>query len=429
MTLYDILLRSLSAMERGKDIFCSYSGNVDWVIPVEKERFLYFQKSMHHWPKTFTNSLHQPALRTMEDLINYVTYFLHMNCGGEGDLLNTELVSTVMETLPGYFAIGGTGAQAANYLSHAGYTNIYLHLPIFTSYFKDLLSPTIHIFENNDYYENRMGKDIYSLSEIHCIIDFAIGAAYQIADDILHTTRPDRVILSHDRCNSSLHISESFVEELNKPHPFISFLISGFNTLRNIGDLHHFARENENIIHRYRQAHPGNRSIHVEEGDHWEREEERRSIVFNSMYPLVDSIGMNEKEFSSIMSYHNFSASEPFSGLYGLIHRYGLKRVNVHTSQSCYVVSSYPVEQELLAIGLGILLSSARAYYGTFVEVDKLEQLIKETKSLSTSRTIPPAQKMSNGYYSLTIPTLQGMKIVSSLGLGDAFTAGVMAYL
>jgi len=83
MNLYHFIKRSLREISWTKHIFCGYSGNVDWVVRLQGEDFLRFQNQLGLWPDSFSESLCNPEIKTLSDLINYVTYFLHTASGGK----------------------------------------------------------------------------------------------------------------------------------------------------------------------------------------------------------------------------------------------------------------------------------------------------------------------------------------------------------
>ena len=194
----------------------------------------------------------------------------------------------------------------------------------------------------------KFGKEILSLSEIHCIFDYVPKLLIVLVMKYFILKKADRIILSHDRCNSNIYISEAFKQELLKSHIKSSFLISGFNAIRKLEDLVRFVKENQLIIEHFRKAHPFSSSIHLEEGDHWDKEKERREIIFSAIYPLVDSLGMNKREFERITFLNNLKNDDPIQSLYAMACSYGLKRVCVHSSEYCLVVSSTQLSKKYL---------------------------------------------------------------------------------
>jgi ADP-dependent phosphofructokinase/glucokinase len=429
MNLYQFLKKSLQEIRWERSIFCGYSGNLDWVVSLQNDQFLRFEEKMGFWPDSFSKNLCIPEIYTIPELINYVTYFMHTASGGEGDLKKMDLVEVVMQSTSGYFSIGGTGAQAANFLAHLGLSHVHLHLPIYNAYFAQVLHPNLHVYHNTSFYAKEMGKEIVSsLSEVHCIFDYAMGTLYRIGNKVFKTRRSDRIILSYDRCNSNLHISEAFKKELLKPKKEISFLVSGFNSLRKTEDLSRFVKKNQLIIEQFRKTHP-KASICVEEAHYWDKEKERIETVAKNIYPMVDSVSMNVREFQTIRRCLGFQNRDPVEALHAIASKYGIRRVGVHSGENCIVVSTYPLEQEILADSLGILLSGAKAYYGRFVGREELEKFLVTFRDFACSKEIPVPKPLGGGYQAFIIPTLKGIPIVSTLGLGDAFAAGLLVYL
>lgn len=429
MNLYQFLKRSLQEINWKRDIFCGYSGNLDWVVSLQGDRFLRFEEEMGFWPQVFSESLYTPEIYTVSELINYVTYFMHISSGGEGDLKRTELVEAIMQSMPGHFSIGGTGAQAANFLACFGFPHVHLHLPIYNVYFAQVLHPNLHVYHNTSFYAKELGKGVTSsLSEIHCIFDYLPGTLYRLGNQILKTKKSDRIILSYDRCNSDIRISEAFKEELREPRKESSFLISGFNSFRRIEDLSRFLNENRLIIKQFREVN-SKASICVEEAHYWDKEEERAKKVAEIIYPMVDSVSMNIREFRVIQRCLGFQDQDPIKVLYAIACQYNIRRVGIHSGDRCFVVSAYPPEQEMLADSLGILFSSAKAHYGRFIGKDEIEKFLMTFRDFARSREIPKPKPLGENYRAFVIPTLKGIPIVSTLGLGDAFTAGLLVYL
>jgi ADP-dependent phosphofructokinase/glucokinase len=428
--LYDVIKSAFFNIDKSKDIFCSYNGCIDLILPIRESTFISFQQRKKYFPHKFSDALYISELSTLKDLINFVIYFLHLSSGGEGDIINSNLVQEVTDTLSYSSSIGGTGAQAANLLAQLDFQNVHLHLPIYTSNFREILHPLIKVYENNQFYKDLFGDSIFELfSEVHCIFDYAIGTAYKIGKMIKYTKKPDRIILSFDKCNSFLSISRLFQKELWSNHRSSSFLVSGFSAIRDFNHLKKFIFDNNNTIKSYRVSHSNNCSVHLEEGDYWDREIERRRLLFSEVYPLVDSIGMNEREFQRIVTICGIEEKNPVKALYKLACYFGLKRINLHTDKTCISVSSYPKEQEILMLGFGILLASVKAYYGKFVEIKRVEEFLEIIKEIAFQKNIEKCYVIGCGYRVFCMPTLYGINIISSLGLGDAFTAGVMAYL
>lgn len=429
ITLYSFLQRSLRELPEKRAIFCGYSGNIDWVVDIRDEAFLRLQENLGVWPEAFAEKLCNPEIKTMADLIHYAIWFFHTHSGGEGNLHTPELVDTLRRFFPGHFAIGGTGAQAANFLAHLGLSQVHLHLPVYTHFFEMVLHPALIIHHNTAFFAQCFGETIIrSLSEIHCILDYHPGTAYRIGNQVFHTPGGDRIILSHDRCNTKVHVSNSFREELRRPHEEASFLVSGFNSFRDMEELAHFVRENEGIIEEFRKSHPGC-SVCAEEAHYWDRAAERICLVAERIYPRIDSLGMNYREFEALRSSLYPQVGKPVEFLYALAREYGLKRVGVHAKEECLVVSSYPEEQEMLADSLGILLSGAKAHYGRFVGKEELEAFLCTFRDLALAKEIAPPEPLGGGYRAFHLPTLKGVPVASTLGLGDAFTAGLLVYL
>lgn len=428
MILRDLLAGALAAPDFQRRVFCGMTANVDYVIPFAGDDFLRAQDMFGSNPPE-SAAPPDPNLRSTASALDYAAWFMAAGMGGEADMAATIPVRPLMDAFPHFRAVGGTGIQAANWLAHAGFSDVVLYLPWNAPEFDRLAHPDLKLIDNNPGYLDLMA-DASEFSEIHCIIDYAKDTKVKYGGAIRSAPRHDRVILSCDRCNSHLRVSREFYAELCRPQRKRSaFLATGFNSPRQLGDFHRFVDECANLMLGYCRTNKGSSFIHVEDCYQWDNPRERRLTVAEKIWPLADSLGMNEVEYADLAALFELDREDVEGSLAAIAQRHGFSRVCLHGASSCRVVSKYPVELERKAIGMAILFSSARAYYGGFVGFDMLARLVEETEAISTAATAPDPVPAGHGYMFIETPTLYGMPVKSSIGLGDAFAAGQVAYL
>lgn len=426
MKLRDVLEDALANRRTCRAIFCGMTGNVDIVIPFRGDDFLAAQRQFASDPAD-TAAPPNPSLADTRQALDYAAWFMARGIGGEADIPSIRPLTPLIDTSPHFRAVGGTGAQAANWLAGAGFDKTVLYLPFVSPDFDGLLHPGMKIIDNNAGYADLMREDP-TFSEVHCIIDYAKGTRLRYGGLTFETTGDDRVILSSDRCNSRLRIAREFHDEACRAHTDSSLLVTGFNLCRSLDDFHAFAGQCVELMRDYHAANPGG-FVHFEDCFQWDQAPRRRAALAETIWTRVDSLGMNEVEYRELCDLFGLDAADVHASLLEMAHRHGLRRVCLHTSAVCRVVTRYPHLDETRAIGLAILFSGARAFYGDFVELDKLAQLIIATRSISENAVVPDPVPLADGYAGLEVPTLKGMPVKSSIGLGDAFTAGLLAYL
>ncbi len=423
-----VLENSLAGLRLDRTILCGLTGNVDIVIPLRDDDFLQSQERHGSFPPA-SEGPPAPAIATPGQALDYAAWFMSRGMGGEASIPSLRPVQALVESLPNYRAVGGTGAQAANWLAQAGFRDIVLYLPLYDDAFREVLPvDRLEIIDNRSGYADLLAEDA-AFSEIHCILDYQKDSRLRYGGGELTAPRHDRVIFDGGRCNADLRLSPAFIDRAGQTYPESSLLVNGYNLCRDMEIFHRFVGETRELIRRYRAANLVNSFVHVEDSYQWDNPLERRGGIARSIWPLADSVGMNEVEFGAECVMFGLDAALPRESLLEIARRHGLKRVCLHTAENCRTVTRYPPEKELPAIGLAILFSSAKAYYGAFVGLDKIRRLIDDTAEISEKADVGEAIPLTDGYAELLVPTLSGLPVKASIGLGDAFTAGLLAYL
>ncbi len=209
MNLWEITSRISDVLDFDKRIYCGFSANIDVVAGVEQDAFLEFQKQVGIFPPRRSQAM-QPPLCSRNEIIDYACWYMARGMGCDSDVRNIESMSALMEKPGTLHAVGGTGAQAANWLALAGFRNIHLSVPYNGAELTAALHPQIAIHDNHEAYKKETaGLD--GVPDIHCIIDYAAGTRVGFAHaSIAEAPAPNRVMLSQDRCCSRLTIAPEF---------------------------------------------------------------------------------------------------------------------------------------------------------------------------------------------------------------------------
>lgn len=211
----------------------------------------------------------------------------------------------------------------------------------------------------------------------------------------LRDGKRDRLILTHDPANYNLLISPEFA---SRSVEFISSgcdraVVSGFHLLGEKNAEARLAAASQ-LIRKWRNANPELR-IHFEAGDFSERQV--IGLVAQAILPLVDSVGVNEKELPAL--------ARALAGA-------GVGEIIVHTASYASATSKIRERDALArAISFGHALAAYRALTGKCATLPD---------ALDLAGKVPKPEFNRN---SVLVPSI---KITPkwTLGLGDSFAAG-----
>lgn len=430
-SLYQAFREALDTLDTHREVFCGFSGNVDTIIPIQGDDFAALRDRLAPAALPFSAFGGEPPsfhLTTIGEVCDYVSWFIATGNGAEANLESPQLLRPFLEALPHYHTAGGTGMKSANWLAAAGFHNVRLYVPFRDGVFERLVDKRVRLFSDNRRYAAHMA-DAREFSGQHFLFDYAEGTAATFAGERLTAPRADRVILSADRVNSRLRISREFIEAAGNAAGAASLLVTGFNSPRTNDDFDRFIDDCVAVIGSFRRGGNAGRFVHVEDCHCWDDSDERRKSVAARVLPLADSYGMNEAEYRWEAESFGQNPDDVRGTLLAFARRFGLRRVCLHHADRNHLVTNYSPREETRAMGLAVLLASARGYYADFADPDELHELVQATRVLSQVRDILICPDIGDGYHHIQFPTLKGIPMKSTAGLGDAFAAGLVACL
>lgn len=429
MNLREVLDGVRGALNFDKRIYCGFSANVDVVVGVANNDFLDFQRKIGVMPVRRDRTL-KPPLCSREEIIDYVAWYIARGKGCDADVRRIESMSELMDKPGNLLAIGGTGAQASNWLAHAGFRNLFLSTPFRGPELDAVLDPGITIFDNNAEYAKDVA-DLAGFPDVHCIIDYSAGAAVGFGDGtVVEAPKANRAMLSQDRCCSRLTVAPGFKNALMREKSAAALLVSGYSTPTTEQAFFAFVDESAELIKAVAGRGSRGRFVHIEECHMWGDEAARRKTVTDRIYPLVDSVGMNEEELADLIAFFGLSEEKSTAeNLKEMALRFGIGRVCMHGADTAVTVTREDPDRERTALALAVLLSASRGYYGGFVPADDIFALPERLAGITERKNAPAPRNIGDGYAVVELPTLYGMPLRSSIGLGDAFAGGVMGVL
>lgn len=289
----------------------------------------------------------------------------------------------------GELRLGGTSANMAKALSNFPFPKILIYAYPLTKELAELFPDRDNLFVAQDKGLSKP-KDAYNgrgIKAIHWIFEFSRGQKMKIADKIYVCPRSNRFIASWNPVNSRLEIREPFrsyvlahAEEISK------FLISGFHIMREtypngesvkdrINDLAKFIWEMRRRNSKIR--------FHLEFASI--KRDGVRKAVEEILFPISDSLGVNEVELSWIARDLGIDPQgiedgnvEKISKVLLKLREMGLKRAHFHTLGFyllAFDADLHDIENEKMALAFAATVAAQRAKDG-YLNSEKLKDVL-----------------------------------------------------
>ncbi len=346
----------------------------------------------------------------------------------------------LLERVTGRVQIGGTGAQAAATLATLGFPAL-LHL---TSRSPELIAALpnrerIAVGSPDGLLPVEVGSDSADPAMWHVVLEFAAGLrvpgpAAPVAP------APNRVIVSYDPVNSSFAIDPGFDAALNDPGLEIgTVLISGFSQITARETLERVLWDAAVALRIWRAVRP-ELLVHLELGAMPDAASITR--ILQVLHPLAGSIGLNIDELRQLLRSRGVVMASPGPELVdqfrSLAECFPAPRWSLHTRELCLTLTTRDPGAERDALLFGSLVAAARSRVGGFPDFADLAAAQNDAGvnpvGMDFLRTLGIAD---DGYGAgglgadglVVTPglTIDGTR--ASVGLGDSFTAGVLAVL
>jgi len=296
---------------------------------------------------------------------------------------------------------------------------------------------------------------------IHHIFEYPAGLRVKLNGELI-TPSSNRFIATWDEKNTRLHIDESFLEGTKEIIRDVDLaVISGYHMMR---ESRHFTRKDcfkkieftKNLFEEWKKH--SDIKIHLELA--YFTDLEILSYVLKLLNRTIDGLGLNEDELIQCINSlgnrelyarinENPNPKNLLDGMLYLATTLDLKNIVVHTRELCIAVSKKPAQKNLLnALALGNSIAAARAVTGKYCNLSEILNVLKEGRLHISEEGLKGfnaiTRKLRNKGYRLGgkfsaenancklwfMPTATYKKPLSTVGLGDCFTAGygLLAY-
>jgi ADP-dependent phosphofructokinase/glucokinase len=425
------ICRAELATEKRDLIACGFTSNLDRVVTFDQlaaERMFAGQ------------TVEPPAERvtranSIDDLLAGIAQCVAEGSGCDLPIRDPAVHEWLIERVEGRVQIGGTGAQAAATLATLGFP-VLLHA---TGRSPEQIAGLPRR-------ERIVGAGSQGLVPIEAMRDAGERTMWHVAlefDQGLRLPLPgapaapagNRVIISYDPVNADFTIDPAFSAALADASVCVSsLLISGFSQVIEPANLARVLGEAATALRTWRAARP-DLLIHLELG----AMPESRSLVdtLEALSPVISSAGCNIDEMRQILAAFGITRAEPGPDLVDqlrwLARRFDLPRLSLHTRDYCLTVTEGDIERERDALLFGSLVAGTRCRTGTFSEfadlVDTLEREAINPEGLALMHVLGEDGDGSSTSGLVATPGLSIASPLASVGMGDSFTAGVLALL
>ena len=360
------------------------------------------------------------------------------------------------------YRMGGLAGITANVLARLGVGKIYPHVASLPRLQAELFEgenikiPTIS--DGFVAFEGPLGAvREYDEPLIHWIFEYHSGMKVHLGGgEYIVTPNANRFIAAFDDKNTRLHIDDSFVKGIGEVIEEVDLaIISGYHLLSVAESFAEKINFTKHLFKSWKKS--SGLKIHLELA--YFTDLRILSHVLRSLSDVIDGLGMNEDELIQCLSAlsgkrvsvetANSSEKHLIDGLIYLMKALGMRRMVVHTRDFCVAISDKSAKEDILhAMAFGNLVAAAKALSGRHCGLDEIRSIlsggrlhvsdegVKALNSIANRLGLRSRELLRDGsaeiddYRLWFIPTLIVDKPLSTVGLGDCFTAGycLLAY-
>ena len=361
------------AIEKKKGSLIGFNVNIDKIIAINPAKILQVIPTEIIPRLDFDKT--PPS--SVETLIDFFSCLFHSIKHGKADEVLTESqklsnwIEEVFEIMK--VKIGGQAGIIANLFSKLGLKKILLSLPVLDNSLTSLLEPNILTITMD-----KSGHSITPISKInntedepiiHYVFEFTPGT-YVIGDQKIVCKRDNRFILSYDKINTQLRFNEGFMDYCEE---FLSeyslAIISGFHLISqqegSSQSFYDIIAPVETMLKKWKVTNPL-LYLHLEIAS--TKDVKLRKTIIEVLFPLVDSIGLNEQELISFIEIinpkfaselrKNMSSVMFFKALNEILQHYPNIRIHFHYL-GYFLILSKPIDYKKAQMRKqGLILSS-----------------------------------------------------------------------
>lgn len=381
------------------------------------------------------------AIRKPEDLILDLLISIKEGLAYQRMIENEDTFRWTLENIGyDYLRLGGTSANMANLLSPLPLKKILVYANPLTKELAELFPERDNLFiltrENGTpvLRSPRKAWKEEGIFAIHWILEYEKGLKANLGGLSFESPRANRFIAAWNPINCRLRVSEEFKRDIFLiPDKFTHFLVSGFHILLEkypegktcedfvipVADFVKEMKERLGVKVHYEFASIGSPII--------------RNAVFKHIFPVINSLGLNEIEFATLLSdlgeqelakelkESKFPIVKMVDGLIKIMKRISLRRIQLHTLGHYISITRDKNElDERTALLFSAILAATRSLLGKY---ETIEDLHKGLEVPTITLTGYEGIKDIEGFGVVIVPTKVVQSPKLTVGLGDIISS------
>lgn len=386
-----------------KGIACGFTANIDAKASLDGKLLEKLRSRCESESEPPTPKRPGMYLHSWTDLAGAVEWNMRAGRGGEYIVTSERMLRELHGLADWTWSVGGTGLQAARAAAAAGCPAM-VNVPAWTAEYDFLL--------NDEGLEEARGNG--KEAPVHYILEYNRNG------------RANRIILRGTGEFAGGLIAPEFAARLKgSADRFRALLVSGYNAADSPEEAADLIGEQVRFL-RSLGSHPI--PVHLELAAFFSREEQLG--VIRRFKPLVRSVGCNEDEMAELLGLEGALLKLPDAELLDRLGeariRLGVRNLIVHTHPFAVCVSDGEARKWEPALGGGIRFAAARAATGRFCTAEEIEAIASGLPP--NARGVRLAGAAAGMRHICVVPALEVKQVVGTIGLGDTFAAGLLAF-
>lgn len=444
---FDIVPQQLEKIRQIKSAVTGFNANIDAVIKISGHRLAELIKEQN-LSLDDLNHMTQTKIFSAADVVKGIFKCFKSGIAEEWITEEKEVYDWLNREI-GYdrLQIGGQGGIVANTLAKAGIQNVFVHTNSLPKMQAELFSPLPNLLsfdENGDIHPvYRINRET-DIPLIHWIIEFDKNDVLELDGQKFRCPKSNRFIATYDPLNLKLVTDKNFMTHMHS-HQADYVILSGFHALTANNDGVALIDKILPEIKLWRQNCP-QCIFHLEIAS--TQDKIIRKAIIEKIAPLMDSIGINERETIDLLEVINeealaercrqqATAENLFFGLVKIKEKTGLARIQLHMFGLYITLQDKDFrlspQENLRGMMTAATIAAAKAGTGNIDNLlwahghDVSDVGLIEADSLAVATGQNDLARCGIGRYRhwdvIVVPTILIEKPVTLVGMGDTISS------
>lgn len=446
---YNVVEKQLKEISKIGSVATAFNTNIDAVLKIKgKDIEDLVEKTGLSEEEAFGNSTH---LIKPSDVVHGIFKCFASGIAEEWTADDKSIYEWMKNNL-GYdrLQMGGQGGIVANALAVLGVKHVYAHTNSHPKIQADQFLNLDNLFAFDEKGNLKQASKIDRKDDIpliHWIIEFDVGDKAILWGKEFVCPKSNRFIATYDPLNADLVINQNFVNYLSDVG-YNYLILSGYSNLTTKRKGVELVKNSATLIESWKKKNPDG-IIHLEVAS--TQDKLVRKAVVEEIAPLVDSIGLNERETLDVLEVidenqfeelrkNELTAPLLFKAILDIKQKIKVPRIQLHMFGLYITVQDknfkIPAENNLKGMMLAATVAATKAGTGKIEEYDNLlwakdmsvsDVGLRELTSLAESFNMHELLKTGIDNYLnfeiIAVPTILIQKPLTLVGMGDTISS------